>query len=500
MEKFRKILTFLNPHPLIGGLEISDSYLRFVLIKEKKIDFFSLKLPPGIVENGKVKNKDALFLMLLNLHSKITSQKKKKIYAVVNISDSNVYTALLNLPTVVSSGLDEAAKLNLQMASPVDFETVYSDWQLIGEKELSGGNQLEILGAFISKQIVNEFEAAIEEAGFVISAVEFPALSLSRTLVKLGQGILKEKTYLFLRIGGDGLTYGVVKNSNLYFVHFVAWSTVYGSEKKIDKSSFKNLLVSETRKVLNFHENHIGGQIEKLLVVAPTMIDDVLKALSESIPSIKPEVFSLSQFKELSISWFSVLGVALRGLIPRSEDNIITLASTDTDVKFSNYQTIGFIRIWRNISFAALSVVLLIFLAVNIFLRSNLKTLNEQLGALNLNPNNQKIAELSAQANEFNKKINLINYAYANKTHWASLFENLNTKLSGGLLIKRIYIPSSNSSVVITGEAPSEDKILSFHEALKIDPKFSDVQLPLSSIKSASPGIFDFNIIFKVNL
>ncbi len=499
METVRKFLKLLNPQPPIGGLEISDSYLRAVLIKEKKVDFFSLKLPPGIVENGRVKNRNALRLMLLNLHAKITPKKKKKIYAVVSLSDGNIYSSLLNLPVIASSGLDEAAKLNLQMASPVDFESVYSDWQLIGEKELGGGNQLEIFGAFIPKQVVDEFESVIEEAGFVTAVVEFPALSLSRVLVKLGEKIAKDKTYLFLRVGGDGLTYGIVKNGNLYFVHFTAWLSAYGTEKKINLDSFKKLIVSETRKVLNFHENHIGGQIEKILVIAPSMIDDILKALAEGVPSIKSEIISLDQFKELAISWYSVLGAALRGLVPRFQDNIVSLSSDDTDVKFGNYQTIGFIRIWRNISFAVLAFVLLVFVGLDVFLSSNLDDLQKQAGSLSLNPDSQKIAELIQQAEMFNNKADLIGSAYMNKSHWSPVFNALLEKFGNDIMIKRFYLASANSPLIITGEAPSEERILALGEDIKKDSRFSDVQLPLSSIKENSKNVFTFNLIFRVN-
>ena len=90
MSKFQKIIKILSPRPAIGGLEISDSYLRFVLIKERKVDFFSIKLPPGIVENGKVKDQSGLLLLLKALHSKITYKKNKKIYAIIGISDENI--------------------------------------------------------------------------------------------------------------------------------------------------------------------------------------------------------------------------------------------------------------------------------------------------------------------------------------------------------------------------------------------------------------------------
>ena len=43
--KIKKILNILNPQPQIGGLEISDSDIRFFLVKGKSFVSASVKLP-----------------------------------------------------------------------------------------------------------------------------------------------------------------------------------------------------------------------------------------------------------------------------------------------------------------------------------------------------------------------------------------------------------------------------------------------------------------------
>ncbi|NCQ02589.1 hypothetical protein GW816_00820, partial [Candidatus Wolfebacteria bacterium] len=82
--KIKRILNILNPQPGIGGLEISDSALKFVLIKENKLTFTSLNLPAGTLEEGKIKNKENFKAALSKLHSQITFRTKKKIYIIVN--------------------------------------------------------------------------------------------------------------------------------------------------------------------------------------------------------------------------------------------------------------------------------------------------------------------------------------------------------------------------------------------------------------------------------
>ena len=66
--KIKKILNILNPQPQIGGLEISDSDIRFFLVKGKSFVSASVKLP----------DKKNLKTALSNLHSQIVSKSKKK--------------------------------------------------------------------------------------------------------------------------------------------------------------------------------------------------------------------------------------------------------------------------------------------------------------------------------------------------------------------------------------------------------------------------------------
>ncbi len=78
----KKIINILNPRPAIGGLEISDSALRFALVKENKLTLISLNLPAGTFEEGKIKNKESFKAALSKLHSQIASRQKKKIYTI----------------------------------------------------------------------------------------------------------------------------------------------------------------------------------------------------------------------------------------------------------------------------------------------------------------------------------------------------------------------------------------------------------------------------------
>jgi len=61
-----KLLRVFNSIPEIGGIEISDSAIKFALAKDGKSVFASLNLASGIVSEGKVLDKNKLKELTIN--------------------------------------------------------------------------------------------------------------------------------------------------------------------------------------------------------------------------------------------------------------------------------------------------------------------------------------------------------------------------------------------------------------------------------------------------
>ncbi|MBI5079215.1 hypothetical protein HZB06_00865, partial [Candidatus Wolfebacteria bacterium] len=219
---FKNILNILNPPFQIGGLEITDFEIRFVGFKKGRPFLISLKLEPGIIKEGEIKDAKAFLNVLSKLRLEITGGRNKKVFAAVSIPDNNVYIQTFYLPDASEERLKEAAELNLQMISPIEYGDAYSDWQL-----LSGGEngRLEALGIFARKKFIDEMDKYLRQAGFMPSGIEFSGLSLVRLAENYGAGVNASNPYLLLHIGGNGLSFNLIKNGNLYFNHFISWQS-----------------------------------------------------------------------------------------------------------------------------------------------------------------------------------------------------------------------------------------------------------------------------------
>lgn len=494
---FKKILNVINPQPVLAGLEISDLALRFIKLKGNNLVSASVKLSPGIIKEGKIKDRPNFISALNNLHSQITRKKRKKIYVIVNVPNVNIYTQVFNLPIIASNNFEEAAKLNLQMISPIDFTDTYSDWQPIGENKTDGG-QTEILGALAPKSVIEEFSGSLEEAGFGAAAIEFSALSLARLAVNLGVGIDIKNPYILLQISADGLNFSIIRNGNLYFTHFNSWKTASKEQGKISLSDFKELIINETKKVLHFYEARWGGRINKVILVSSGLNKETIQILSENL-SLEVQALTLKKFSQSSSDWYCALSSALRGSIPRSQDTIISLASVGTEEKFQRYRIANFINIWRNIVLASSIFVIVVFGASLWFLTNTMESINiPDAGLLKASEINE-LNKLQEKAKIFNKKAQLaLNAKQQTSGNWHLFFEKINNIAGDDINLKRIFIQSLETPVLVNAEAIDRETAINFKNALAQQPQFYEVNLPLSNIISSADGPAKFSISFKI--
>lgn len=499
MEILKKISKLFTYQPLVGGLEINDIDLRFARIEKDKVFSASVKLEPETIKDGKIQNSQNFLKALSQLHSQIAGYSKKKIFIIATIPDNNIYTQIFNLPESAEIQIEEAAKLNLQMISPIDFEHAYSDWQIVGKSRENG---LEILGAFVQSALIDELEDLLKKSNFMPMAIEFSGLSLVRLASAFGEAVNRQNPFILFNVGVNGLSFILIKNDNLYFNHFVSWQSVYGNERQISFESFKKFVVEELKKVLNFSSARWGRQTNAILISGHGLIEEISKIISENFP-FNSQILTLKNFKNFERDWFFVLGAALRGSMPRSQDLIISLSKIGTEKEFYTQQTVVFLKILRNIILTSLATILVIFILTDAFLIKIINNLNNQFFSLMAAKNDPEAGSLMEEFNKhqeetesINKKISSAVSAYEGRSRQSELLENIKNKMSEDFILKRISIQSPSSPVFVSAWAQSEQKALEFKGKLISDGRFDEIELPINKIIPSAAGV-EFAISFK---
>ena len=452
-----------------------------------------------MVVGGKLVKSQEFVSALKQLHGHITANITKKIPVVVSISDADVYSQQFVLPQLKSSSLEEAARLNLQVISPIDFSKSYSDWQKIDNPK-STVHEVEILASFIEKETIDPIYKALLDAQFVPVAIEQRAASLIRLLVQLANSYNDQQSHFLLYVSSDGLGFALIRNNYLYFNRFTSWSSILHSaagQRQISVSEFSDTIIQESHRIMNFYSSHFNDAINSLYIIAPGLEEQVKQIIENSFP-IKVEPFSLKNLV-IEQQWYVALGAALRGSVPRAIDVEISLAPEGTEIQFYHSRVIAFAILWRNVLVSVLTIALVSTAGVYLLMS---KFTNDAVADLNLSSGNINSAYLDSLKNEavkFNRAIDRAMAAKQTQSSWSKVLADIYAQAGTDSSIVRIYMQSIDSPIILNGTAINSNAAIDFKNKLAALPYISSVDLPLSSLTSdgTDSGV-SFTISFKV--
>ncbi len=491
------ILKILKPHAAVAGLEISDTALRFIRAEDAKIEKVGIALDPGVIVDGRIQSRDTLLRALEALRKEIKAGREQ-VPVVVSVPPNNVYTQAFNLPTLADTNVQEAAELNLQMLSPIEAKSAYSDWQTLNESGSS--DKLELLGAFAPKTIIDEFIDVLHAAHFSVVAVEFPGLAIGRVIREKAKDIDLAKPKVVLVISSDGLDFLILKDGNLYFSYFVSWSSINGgaASREIPLALFTDVLTREMKRVFTFYGSHWGGQVSDLLLVTHGLYEEIVKVIQTNFPAIKISNVQLEDSDQLGPSWYAALGGALRGQLPPDEDTFISLAAVGTEEQFYQGEIISFVKLWRNIIATVGIFMIAAFITTEVLVTRAASQVQTQINSLASAPGSAELNSLTQKAREFNALVGKALIAKDKSQYFSDVLQQVtDTAQAAHVTIVRLYIDGSRRSAVITGQAASEVATVDFKNRLTDQPGFKQISLPLSNITSNPDNSVSFSLNFS---
>ncbi|MBI2033993.1 MAG: pilus assembly protein PilM [Candidatus Liptonbacteria bacterium] len=210
---FKKTLILLRAKSVIAGLEVSDSALRLAYFHGERLELVSFRLPPGILEAGKIKNREEFSQILKKFKDQVSVKigVRGKINVIVCLSSVNIYTQVFDLPFIQGENFEKAVDLNLKMVSPEKSEEIYSGWQVISEDK--NNLKMEVLSAFLSRALVDEMTSVLSQAEFFVLAIESRSFALSRLIRKLAIGFDSLKPYAVISLDNNALDFIVLRRA-----------------------------------------------------------------------------------------------------------------------------------------------------------------------------------------------------------------------------------------------------------------------------------------------
>jgi len=495
-----RLLALLKVRQVVGGVDVSDVSLRLVYSDGSNWHFGGIRLTPGVVEEGKIKDYGKFVAALRALKFQVFGARaaKRRISVIVSLSSVNIYSQVFGLPAIEGENLERAIELNVQMISPMDTSQAYSGWQMVGRD--SGALRLEVLSAFIDKTVIDTMNRAFGDAGFLATVVESRALALARLAREEATGIDMGKAYVLFGLDNSGMDFMILRGGQLYFEYFNSWRDLADEKGEISSSAFEMAITRNLHRVLNFYGQHWSEPLSGVILSATALKDEVSRIIGDNF-SMKVDELKLRTI-ELTPEWFVALGCGLRGIKPRGLDEEISLLGVSAKEEFHREQFATFAEFWRLLLPATLVILLAAFFISDLFLAQTRQYLESQSLLGSSAEQSAESNKLVSQAEDFNNSVAIIGAVQA------GLFPK-------SRVLEKIYGLAASSQVSLThftlqptgvgmpilidldGSAASENLIISFKNVLAADPTFADINLPLTGIKTGSAG-FTFSLSFSI--
>ncbi len=500
------ILKLFTREEPIAGLEISDSFLRIALLdletrklskkntdpegssqgtygagetqKEEKIitvkAFREKPLKEGIIVNGEIKDMNGLVAALKELLKEI---KPRINYAIVSILADNIYSRFYSFPKTLSGEkLEETMNLTIGFQLPVDPGKVYLDWEKLESKEKN-----EIFLAAIPKVIVDVYMEAFVAAGLRTVAVEFYPISVSRVI-----NVPENGNVLTIIFSKDKADISIIVGKTVRFNRLVPLS------RFSDAVSFSD----EIRKIADFYESESsegsrqGGtygasknSISKIALIGGNRIDISGLSLPVSQAEIISPFSEHSEIKKDSSRWLISVGAALRGILPRHEDTLVSLMPIGTEQAYENQKAVAFAGFISSITVGLSIFFSVAFIGVWILMISVQQGFRSRLESLNSLPLPVDAAELENRAKNFNGLIADTGGILRNLPKWSGVLEELKARVIPGVIITNFSMPSSQDAINMTGVAQNRSQLNMFKKILEESPMFTAINMPLTNIE-----------------
>jgi len=489
------ILNLLIPKEKIIGIEIGNQKLRMLNLELTKTNKAVIKGQSEIEFEEDIFTKEGIIneKQLNNEIAKLISNfKPKKFfspYAIVTVPQIGVYSEILELPKSLSEDqLTEAIILNATENLPLPLSKCYMDWEIIE----STGQKNIILVSTISKNIADIYINALKNNGIKLIALETSFLSIERVV-----NISKSPT-IFLYLSNEGLTSIIYKNKIPYFNQFESWKEMIPG-KEISNIKDLNKTIKNKIKKLKFYFNSQNNKskIENILLMSygfdSDIIIDKIGKTNTPINKAKLKLISLK-----NSDWVPVAGAAARALIPRSEDNIISLLPIGTESLYETQKETSFAKsilfLLTTLSMFYITIFLSAYFLVS-YLQNNL---DNQMNQKNNIPISQEYLKMKNETTIFNSYLrDLDKISNQTELEYDTILKNINNIDTPGINLSNLIINKNDATITIVGTALNRGVLNVFKSKLNNSPSFNVVIFSLKDIAKKDNIIFDVNLEIK---
>ncbi len=296
---------FNRSRPTIG-LDIGSSSIKLMELEQDKrsgryrlLHFAMAPLPPEAIVDGAVMNTNVIVDTIREL---VQQQRVKTKQVVASVSGNAVIIKRVTLPQMSEDELEESIQWEAEQYIPFDINDVNIDVQILpGIAEDPG--QMDVLLVAARKELVNEFQSIIAQAGLKPMVVDVDAFAIAN-MFELNYELPNE-TVALVNIGASNVNIHILRSGVSAFTRDVG---IGGRQFTEEIQRTLNISYEEAESM------KIGDDEADAAAVVPEEIERVLATVGENLATeVQRSLdFYLSTSSDSGISAIYLSGGAAR--------------------------------------------------------------------------------------------------------------------------------------------------------------------------------------------
>lgn len=487
-KKTRSIdfLSLLQYKEYIAGFAVSEDSLAYTLYRSGPNGvlpgaYSEVSLPSGVIVDGMLKDKEQWGALVKELFNKISGTHTSSV--ILSVLPHHIWMATLEFPhTLDKKSLIDAIGLYFEFTLPFPREKSYIDWEILDDKNTSGIQRVEV-GA-VYKEHIDPYLDVLKKEGITAIAVESHLMSVARCL--------SNGCTLFVIIYPSGAHMGAYTDHVFRFQRFIPWEHM--QRGKDNKKSPAIALCDEITSMIHFlrTETHLSFETEHITLVAS---QDFRDSFVQAITNDSLLAFFKNENDIVSDPAHAVVcGAALRGLLSRKDDTIMSFTAVGTEKIYEWKRAISFSAFFEKLAIGLSIFFILLYIGSFLFVTTLARRAENRQSAQGVIL--QDLVKIQEEARQFNQTIGSISDLTKRAPHWKKLFDHISRLTNPGITIHSLSIDNP-SDVILTGVATNRDALLQFKASVNSSGIFHEVEFPFSLLVTKENLPFRFSLSFR---
>ena len=400
-------------------------------------------LPEGVIGGGVIRKPELLVQALTRLRRRAQNASR---YVIASVPADIIYTRVFTFPgTISGKRLEETMQLTAGFQLPKAPEEMYLDW----EEAKSKRDEKAVLLAMAPRNIVDGYLKALDAAGFRTVALEHHLLSITRSLPK------SDDVMLFTVSEPSSMTVAILVAGEIRFMRTIPKTNAEGAE-----------LEKELEKISEFAEASFGPIARRLALPGEMTLPDI--------------VTQDRRTRDHAAEWLASTGAALRGLLPRRDDTLVSILPVGTEEAYERQKMLAFAGLLANLTIGVTTVIAAGFLVVWSLLGFLQQQAIEQPGlTVALSPETR---EALGRAERLNALLGLAAPLTESMPRYSTILAALGETVPSGIRLTEVRMASLEAEFQIGGNAADRTALTTFRDQLEESALFSGATLPLADI------------------